>query len=77
MPTITIQDFLTAQQIQECIIIYKSQETEGIKSLAQRICDKVITPNIVSINRKLQQENDPMFLAYAVEYVLNQSRRKI
>lgn len=65
MRTITILDFLTPKQIQQALKIYKTNSTP-----AKEICEKVIRPNMRSINIKLGQENDPMYLAYACEYIL-------
>lgn len=60
---ITIQDFLTPEQIRECAKL----------RTADKICEQITKPNIEAINAKLGQKNDPKFLAYAVEYVLSQS----
>lgn len=65
-PKITIDQFLTPAQI---------KLSANLKT-ARAICDQVITPNIATINQKLGQENDPMYLAYAVEYVLSLARKE-
>lgn len=59
--TIRISDFLTVDQINQAAVC----------SSAREIAEKVITPNMAEINRKLGQENDALFLAYAVEHVFN------
>lgn len=59
--TVTITDFLTERQIQEAIKLKD----------AKRICKDIIEPNLDTINRKLGQENNPMYLAYVVEYVIS------
>lgn len=59
---VSITEFLTPAQIKEVMHL----------KTAKPICDSVIRPNIAEINRKLGQENDPMYLAYMVEYVLSQ-----
>lgn len=59
---ITLPEFLTDPQI---------QKVRELKT-AKLICDEVIAPNLDEINRKLGQENDPMYLAYACEYVVAQ-----
>ena len=67
-----ITDFLTQKQIDECLKYY--HEFKGTKSagtFAKIICEKIIKPNILSINNKLGQKNDPMYLAYMVEYLCN------
>lgn len=68
MKSVTLPDFLTDAQIKEVVRIYR----EGGRAAA--ICDQVIRPNMAEINRKLGQDNDAMFLAYACEYVCMQSR---
>lgn len=59
---VSITEFLTKDQIQEVFHL----------RTAKLICDKVIKPNISNINQKLGQENDPMYLAYMIEHILNQ-----
>lgn len=63
---VNIGDFLTDAQVQECIKL----------KTANMICVRVILPNIKEINEKLGQENNAMYLAYAVEYALTQARPK-
>jgi hypothetical protein len=63
----TLPAFLTEAQIERCVAIIQNTERP-----ARRICDEVIAPNLAEINRKLGQENNAMYLAYAVEYVLTQ-----
>lgn len=64
---VTIADFLTGAQVRQCIALYKECKGRGF---AQLCCDQIIKPNIAEINVKLGQENDPKYLAYAVEYVM-------
>ena len=61
MKTVTLPDFLTEQQIQKATELYPNREA---------IREQVIRPNMTEINRKLGQENDPDYLAYAVVYVI-------
>ena len=63
MPQITIDQFLNDSQIKEAIKLKNAKD----------ICKIIIEPNLSAINAKLKQENDAMYLAYAVEYVLSQS----
>jgi hypothetical protein len=58
---ITLGDFLYSDQIKK---VFELKD-------AKRICDEVIAPNIEEINVKLGQECDPMYLAYACEFVVN------
>jgi len=62
MRTITIDQFLNEDQIKKAIQLKKAKE----------ICKEIIEPNIGAINKKLGQDNDPMYLAYATEYVVGQ-----
>jgi len=62
MRHVTIDQFLNQEQINKAIELKKAKE----------ICKVIIEPNIEAINASLQQENDPMYLAYAVEYVVSQ-----
>ena len=62
MRQITIDQFLSESQIKKAIELKKAQD----------ICKVIIEPNLDSINKKLNQENDAMYLAYAVEYVVSQ-----
>lgn len=71
MKQATLKDFLTEREIRYCIYLYSSESdrTRGM-SKARLICEEVIKPSIARINRTLGQENDPMYLAYAVEYAI-------
>lgn len=59
--TMLIGDFLTDAQLKRCAELGNAKD----------ICREVMEPNIEDINRKLRQENDPMYLAYMVEHALN------
>jgi len=56
-----IVDFLTEEEIARAGELGKAVDIER----------EIIRPNIDRINAALGQENDPMYLAYAVEYVLS------
>lgn len=62
MRQITIDQFLNETQINKAIELKKAPD----------ICKVIIEPNLESINEKLGQKNDAMYLAYAVEYVVSQ-----
>jgi hypothetical protein len=62
MKTVKLSDFLTQRQIKLAMKL----------KTARQIHDEVIKPNIKAINKVLGQENDPMYLAYAVEYAIGQ-----
>lgn len=63
MKKVSITDFLTPREI---------ARARQLKD-ARRICDEIIRPSIHRINKDLGQENDPMYLAYVVEYVISLS----
>jgi len=65
---VAISDFLTEEQINRVVVIYRS--TKGTGRTAREIRDKVIEPNLHEINNKLGQMNDPLYLAYACESAL-------
>jgi hypothetical protein len=69
MRNVTISDFLTDRQIEQAVALHR--EYRGTSALHDLLVQKIIRPNMAAINRKLGQENDPSFLAYAVEYVIN------
>ena len=62
MKKITIDQFLNEEQIKKAIELKKAKE----------ICTVIIEPNLKTINDLLGQENDAMYLAYMIEYVLSQ-----
>ena len=73
MKTITLPEFLTEDEIQTVLDLWKgwSRYSHPIgKSYAKTVCEEVIRPNLERINKALGQENDPMYLAYAVEFVM-------
>lgn len=61
MRKITIEQFLTKEQIQKAIDLKKAKD----------IFKEIIEPNISEINKKIGQENDAMYLSYMVEYVVS------
>ena len=67
--TITLDEILTQKELDRAIEIYH-ECLPG--TFAKVIADELIEPKIEEINKKTGQENDPMFLAYAVESVLMQ-----
>jgi len=65
----TLDQFLTRTQIELAAKLYAEH---GDYDAVEQIRTHVIEPNMVTINAKLGQENDPRYLAYAVVYVLSQ-----
>lgn len=68
---VQLGDFLTDEQIREMVHIFR----EGGR--AKDVHDKVILPNMETINRKLGQENNPMFLAYVCEHAYGEYKRRV
>lgn len=81
MPTqkhVALGDFLTEEEIQRAINIWKQRlgsRVPSTVSYAQTICDEITAPNIERINRALGQENDPKYLAYMIEFAMMQASR--
>ena len=63
MRHITIDQFLNEEQIKKAVELKKAND----------ICRLIIEPNLEDINKKLGQENNALYLSYAVEYAINQS----
>jgi hypothetical protein len=66
---VVLQDFLTEDEISKAISMWKFDNSSGY---ARRVCDVIIRPNMSRINKALGQENDPMYLAYALEFAMGQ-----
>ena len=62
--TVALTNFLTAQQIKEAEALYKDPFT-----FHKNVVEQVLVPNMPEINRKLGQENDASYLAYAMEFI--------
>lgn len=71
MKSITIGDILTNAEIERAMELYR--QYNGTGTFARRVAEEVIRPNMERINRNLGQENDPVFLAYAVEYIFGRA----
>jgi hypothetical protein len=68
MKTMTLPDFLTNEEIDKALRLYRSAAPG---TFAQRCCDEIIKPVMPRINKALGQENDAKYLAYAVEHVFS------
>lgn len=66
MKKVTLPDFLTDRELRLALKLGNARD----------ICEQIIKPSIARINRDLGQKNDPMYLAYAVEYALSQYRKE-
>jgi hypothetical protein len=68
MKAVAIGDFLTESQLRQAMGYCETLHGPAVHTA---IRDNVIAPNMDEINRKIGQENDPDFLAYAIEHVYN------
>jgi hypothetical protein len=73
MKKITITEFLTQEEIEACWLLYRTRSNSH--GFARRVHDTIILPNMERINKALGQENDAMYLAYAVEYVMDHTTK--
>ncbi len=64
MKKVSISDFLNPKEIEDAIKLYKAAPPG---TFAKECAEKIISPNLTRINSSLGQENDPKYLAYAVE----------
>lgn len=67
---IGLSDFLTVDEVVEAIKLYRDA-SEG--TFVHKCAAEIITPVLPRINKKLGQENHPLYLAYCVEYVFMQT----
>jgi hypothetical protein len=71
MKTVTIQDFLTPEEIEKAADLYAKCAADDKSAPFSVVCAReIIEPVIDRINHALGQENDPKYLAYCVEYTL-------
>lgn len=63
--TMTLQDFLTHAEIDKAVRL-----GDRVK-----VRDQIIAPNMARINAQLGQENDPDYLAFAVEYIMKKAKK--
>lgn len=75
MKTVSLPDFLTPAEIEKAASMYNQKSyLEG--TYARKVRDEIILPNLQRINKSLGQENDALYLAYVVEYVMMKTRGK-
>lgn len=65
-----IADILQTDAQQKAAVKLYKEARPG--TFARRCAEEIIKPNIEAINKKVGQENDPLYLAYAVEYAISQ-----
>lgn len=64
---ITIADFLTEEEIKQCVKLKHAKEIE----------QQIIIPNIERINKAIGQENNTKYLAYMVEYAIHKFKEAL
>lgn len=69
--TFAITDFLDAEQIARAWKLFENAEQF---TFVKRCAAEIIEPILPEINAKLGQDNNALFLAYAVQYVFNSAR---
>jgi hypothetical protein len=68
---IRLKDFLTPVEIRKAANLYlECQEASAGAPFAVLCEQEIIRPVIDRINTALDQENDPAYLAYCVEYAM-------
>lgn len=65
MKQITIKDFMTDEMVDKAIHLYRTSHSRHLALVG------LLKPHMADINRKLGQENDVDYLAYAVEYAIS------
>lgn len=68
---IAIGDFLTQEQAKAAVVLW-AKHGASVKFI-DAVVNEIVAPNIAEINRKLGQENDPRYLAFAIQYVFIQT----
>ena len=64
---------MTEAEIQKAMTLWN--ELRGTGQFAKEVEKQIIAPNMDRINKRLGQENDSRYLAYAVEYIFTQASR--
>jgi hypothetical protein len=74
---IKIGDFLTPTEQDKAVELYLACEADDTSApFSVRCSREIIEPVIERINKKLGHENDPMYLAYCVEYACMMTKLK-
>lgn len=72
--TLHLGSILTNKEMKEALKLYKKAETH---QFAERCAAEIIRPIIERINKDLGQENDPLYLAYCVEYAIRRTNGEL
>lgn len=68
MNHITLEEVLSPQQIKKALDLYMSTPDHAF---AKTVCEQVTRPALAQINKATGQDNDPMYWAYALQYIFN------
>lgn len=67
------QKTLSKDEREKAFWVYQNYETH----LRNQELAKILKPNMQKINDYLAQENDPVYFAYLLEYVFDQTKKEI
>jgi hemerythrin len=78
MPIVQIKDFLTDQLVDRVVSIYNEHRNrkEYAGTALHNALVELIRPHMAEIDRKLAQKSDVNYLAYAIEWALNESEKQ-
>ena len=69
-----LEDVFSDSDLHTAENIYRQHKKKPIKGgLAKALCEQVTKDSLQTINWRTGQENDPMYLAYALEHALTQA----
>jgi hypothetical protein len=67
---VSLRDMYDDQQLRKLVNVYKKHS--GSSSLHKQLVT-AISPMMPDVNRRLGQENDPGYIAYMTEYMLDKT----
>ena len=71
---IDIKTIFTKEEIKRAKALYRKSQKEGF-GFAKRCREEIVQPVMARIDAALGQENDPMYMAYVLEYEMMANRR--
>lgn len=69
--TVAIGELFTAEELDRAKALYVAADPG---TFARRCAEEIVAPILARINEKTGQENDARYLAYAIEYAMDQTR---
>ena len=67
-----LDQIFTEEMIEKAKQVHVECKLKGVTTrLAEQYKTKVVEPNLDMINKKTKQENDPLYLAYLLEYAFS------